>query len=165
MEERLRAAILFHSVDRKVSNDEALFIGRSSDTCLSFNHRSPAARRMRLNSTGPAIRPIPLLQVIRAIRKLIYMHSKVVQNLADFSEFYVEAQKSFGRLPIPHPPLCTVATFDLHSNRQNRFALEVLRDKLPTKKQESYNKAGGESQRRGRERQRKLVLICSYCYK
>lgn len=32
LEERLRAAILFHSVDRKVSNDEALFIALSSDT-------------------------------------------------------------------------------------------------------------------------------------
>lgn len=32
LEERLRAAILFHSVDRKVSNDEELFIALSSDT-------------------------------------------------------------------------------------------------------------------------------------
>jgi len=51
------------------------------------------------------------------------MYSKVSQNLANFSEFYEEARESFGRLTILRPFLCTVTTFDLHFNHQNRFTL------------------------------------------
>lgn len=58
LEERLRAAILFHSADRKVSNDEALFIGpfrRHLALLIAARARSHSASRAFHSRSAPVV--------------------------------------------------------------------------------------------------------------
>lgn len=53
-------------------------------------------------------------------------------------------------VPILRPFLCTATTFDLHSNRKNRFSFEMLRDCLSRNKRVTIGQ--GRKEREERER-------------